>query len=117
MSDGLMRPPQLDLTTSTTLKIAAWHVETGLVAGIAGHYKGAPDEGRTRVAAALRSAGHLAVRGGELRVTLSPQSTPARTRAIAALCQLLDQTETVFPGTSLRMRFNVDTAAQWPPDP
>jgi len=35
------------------------------------------------------------------------QSSPHRTLAIARLCDLLNQTETSFPGTSLRMRFAV----------
>ncbi|MGC9225055.1 MAG: hypothetical protein ACP5E2_14120, partial [Terracidiphilus sp.] len=32
-------------------------------------------------------------------------SSPHRTRAAQALCALLDQTATVFPGTRLRLRF------------
>ena len=43
----------------------------------------------------------------ELRVTLAPQSSPHRTRAIAALCEELNRTSTRFPGTRLTLRFAI----------
>lgn len=95
------------------LKIAAWHVETGLVAALPPSWRRAEDEGRTLVAAALRSRGSIAVRDGELRVTLAAQSTPARTRLLEGLCATLDETKTLFPGTPLTMRFAVNPTTQW----
>jgi hypothetical protein len=43
----------------------------------------------------------------ELRVTLAPLSSPHCTRAIAALCEELNRTNTVFPGSSLRLRYAI----------
>ncbi|MGQ0544856.1 MAG: hypothetical protein ACT4P3_05905, partial [Betaproteobacteria bacterium] len=43
----------------------------------------------------------------ELHITLAPLSSPHRTRAAQALCDMLDQTATIFPGTQLRLRFAV----------
>ena len=92
---------------SDGLKMLAYQVETDLVTLVTPHYRRADDDGRRLIAAALQSRGDLEVRDGELRVTLAPQSSPHRTRAVAALCQSLDATETRFPGTALRLRFGV----------
>lgn len=93
---------------SDGLKMLAYQVETDLARMVAPHYKRNMDDGRKLIVAALKSAGHLELQGGELRVTLRPQSSPHRSRAIAALCQQLDETETCFPGTSLRLRYAVE---------
>ena len=102
-----VRLPERRKRLSDGLKMLAYQVESDLVRNIAPHYKRADDEGRTLIATALRSAGDLDVTKGELRVTLAPLSSPHRSRAIAELCRVLDQTETRFPGTDLRMRFRV----------
>src|SRR6266566_4544556 len=47
----------------------------------------------------------------ELQLTLAPLSSPHRTRAAQALCDMLDQTATVFPGSRLRLRFAVRATA------
>lgn len=51
--------------------------------------------------------GYLEVNPTELRVTLAPQSSPHRTRAIAALCQELNQTNTCFPGSPVRLHYAI----------
>ena len=43
------------------------------------------------------------------RVRLEPLSAPRRTRALAALCDQLNTTETRYPGTSLILRYQVKT--------
>lgn len=89
------------------LKTLAWQVETDLVNSVAPFYRRAEDEGRTLIGAALRSSGDLVVTDDELTITLAPQSSPHRTRALSDLCRLLDATETRFPGTRLRLRYRV----------
>ena len=74
---------------------------------MAPHYRRARQEGRTLIQAALASAADLEVTETELRVKLMAQSSPHRTRAIARLCEELNATPTVFPGTKLRLRFSV----------
>ncbi len=113
MKEPTVRLPARRQGMVTALKVAAWHVETGLVSAIAPHWKREPEEGRTLIAAALRSRGSLAVKNGELRVTLAAQSIPNRTRVLEKLCAILDETRTVFPGTNLLMRFAVDASTQW----
>jgi hypothetical protein len=38
---------------------------------------------------------------------LAPLSSPHRTHAAQALCEMLDQTATIFPGSRLQIRFSV----------
>ena len=92
---------------SDGLKMLAYQVESDLVRAVAPHYARVLDEGRTLIAAALASSGDIEVTDAELRITLAPQSSPHRTRAIAALCRHLDATETCFPGTNLRLRYGI----------
>ena len=89
------------------LKMVAYQTESDLVRQVAPHYRRARQEGRTLIQAALASAADLEVTKTELRVKLMAQSSPHRTRAIARLCEELNATPTVFPGTKLRLRFSV----------
>ena len=49
----------------------------------------------------------LIVTATELRVTLALLSSPHRTRAVAALCEELNQSATLFPGSKIRLRYAV----------
>jgi len=85
------------------IKMVAYQAESDLLRMVAPHYRRADDEGRTLIQAALASAADLKVTKRELRVLLAPQSAPHRTRAIAALCEELNQRKAVFPGSKLRL--------------
>ena len=93
------------------IKMVAYQAESDLVRLIAPHYRRAGQEGRTLLQSALASAADLQVAETELSVTLAPQSSPHRTRAIAALCDQLNQTETIFPGSRLRIRYTIREAS------
>ena len=99
---------------TTLIKMVAYQAESDLMHLVAPHYKRAADEGRTLVQSALLSAADLDVTDDELRITLAPLSAPHRTRAIAALCHDLNQGQTRFPGSRLRLRYAVGTAASSP---
>jgi hypothetical protein len=85
------------------IKMVAYQAESELLRAAAPHYRRVADEGRTLIQSALASTADLEVTKTELKVTLAPLSSPHRTRAIAALCEDLNQTNTVFPGSSLRI--------------
>ena len=89
------------------LKLVAYQIESDLVNLIRPHYVRTDDEGRTLIQTALQSTAAIHPTSNELRVTLSPLSSPHRSQAVAALCESLNKTEIVFPGTDLRMRFAV----------
>jgi len=89
------------------IKMLAYQAESDLLRLVAPHYRRADEEGRTLIQAALASAADLKVTKRELRVTLAPQSSPHRTRAIAALCEELNRRKTLFPGSSLRLNYAI----------
>jgi len=93
------------------IKMVAYQAESALFRLIASHYQRVEDEGRTLIQSALASSADLVVTEKELRVTLAPQSSPHRTRAIARLCEELNATQTVFPGSSLRLCYAIREAS------
>ena len=92
---------------TNVLKLVAYQIESDLVSLIRPHYARTEDEGRTLIQTALQSTAALEPTKDELRITLSPLSSSHRSQAVAALCETLNEAETTFPGTDLRMRFAV----------
>jgi len=89
------------------IKMLAYQAESDLLNLLRPHYLRAEQEGRTLLHELLAATGHIQVAPSELQITLAPLSSPHRTRAAQTLCELLDQTATVFPGSRLRLRFAV----------
>lgn len=89
------------------LKMVAYQAESDLFRAITPHYHRADDEGRTLIQSALANHADLQVTENELRVTLAPLSSTHRTRAIAALCEKLNESATIFPGSRLRLHYAV----------
>ena len=87
------------------IKMVAYQAESDLLRMVTPHYRRADDEGRTLIQAALASAADLEVTKRELRVRLASQSSPHRTRAVAALCEELNHRKAVFPGSNLRLKY------------
>jgi len=91
------------------LKMVAYQAESDLVSLIQPHYRRAHQEGRTLIQSAFASAADLQVTDRELRVRLQPLSSPHRSRAIAALCDELNRSPILFPGSRLRLHFSVSS--------
>jgi hypothetical protein len=89
------------------IKMVAYQTESDLLALLRPHYARAEQEGRTLLHEIFAAAGDIRVSDTELHITLAPLSSPHRTRAAQALCDILDQTATIFPGSRLRIRFAV----------
>jgi len=85
----------------------AYQAESDLLNLLRSHYLRAEQEGRTLLHELFAAAGDIQVNQSELQITLAPLSSPHRTRVAQAICELLDQTATVFPGSRLRLRFAV----------
>jgi prepilin-type processing-associated H-X9-DG protein len=92
------------------IKMVAYQAESDLLRLVAPHYKRAGDEGRTLIQTALSSAADIEVTRTELSVRLAPLSSAHRSRAIAALCRELNKTNTLFPGSELRLHFEIREA-------
>ncbi len=88
-------------------RIAAYNTESALARLLTHHYARAHDEARSLIREALTTAGDLHLTDGRIHVTLNPLSAPRRTRALAAICELLNDTETVYPGTDLVLTYSV----------
>lgn len=91
------------------LKMVAYQAESDLVSRIEPHYRRAHQEGRTLVQSALAGAADLEVTERELHVRLQPLSSPHRSRAVAALCEELNRSPVLFPGSRLHLHFSVST--------
>jgi hypothetical protein len=89
------------------IKMIAYQAESDLLAFLRPHYARADQEGRTLLHELFATAGEIRVGESELHITLAPLSSPHRTHAAQALCEMLDRTATIFPGSHLRMRFAV----------
>ena len=66
-----------------------------------------PTHTRTLLHELFAATGDIRVSDSELHITLAPLSSPHRTLAAQALCETLDKTATIFPGSRLRVRFSV----------
>src|SRR5207244_8844546 len=89
------------------IKMVAYQAESDLLGLLRPHYARAEQEGRTLLHELFAAAGDIRLCDSELRITLAALSSPHRTRAVQALCKLLDQTATTFPGSRLPIRIPV----------
>jgi len=92
------------------VKSVAYQAETALFRLIRPHYSRHEDEGRKLIASAMKLPGDIEVGPGELRIVLQPAASLNRTRAIARLCNELNATQTLYPGTRLRLHYAIREA-------
>jgi len=77
--------------------MATYNAESALARMIGPHYARAEDEARSLLHEIFGSPADLEVTGNDLHVTIHPLSAPRRTKALAALCEELNATETIYP--------------------
>jgi transposase len=94
------------------LKMVAYQIESDLVEYIRPHYARVENEGRTLIQTVLQNAASIEPGEKVLNITLSPLSSPHRSKALSALCDILNEMKTAFPGTELTMHYSV--AADFP---
>jgi len=92
---------------TNVLKMVAYQIESDLVELIRPEYKRVEDEGRTFIQTVLQDTADIEPKVDQLRITLTPLSSPHRSRVLETLCDVLNKTNTLFPGTQLRMRYSV----------
>ena len=92
---------------TNVLKMVAYQIESDLVELIRPEYKRVEDEGRTFIQTVLQGTADIEPTVDQLRITLAPLSSPHRSRVLETLCDVLNKTNTLFPGTQLRMRYSV----------
>jgi hypothetical protein len=89
------------------IRVSAYNAETTLCRMLRPHYRRAEDEARTLAQEIYRASGDIEVASGRLVVRLDPLSAPHRSRALAAICEELTASETVYPGTELTVAYEV----------
>jgi prepilin-type processing-associated H-X9-DG protein len=109
---GQVRPGSRLLETERKLlthaiRMSAYNTESALARLLRPHYARSEDEGRALLREAFTLSGDLQVIGGTLHVRLNPASAPRRSKAIAALCTELNDTNTLYPGTALTLHYSV----------
>jgi prepilin-type processing-associated H-X9-DG protein len=113
-----VNPGQQVLDTETKLihhaiRIAAFNTAQSLARAIltGTGYTRADDEAHTLIRTALAGSGDIIPDHdtNTLHIRLDPLSAPRHTAAIDELCQALNDTHTVYPGTSLTLRYSTKT--------
>jgi transposase len=89
------------------IRMATYNAESALARMIAPYYARADDEARTLLREVFSAPGDLEIEGERLHVRINPLAAPRRTRALAALCDELTATETIYPGTKLTLVYSV----------
>lgn len=92
---------------TNVLKMVAYQTESDLVELIRPHYSRVEDEGRTFIQTALQDTADIEPTDDQLRIRLAPLSSPHRSRVLESLCEALNKTNTMFPGTRLKMQYLV----------
>ena len=109
-----VNPGQQVLDTETKLihhaiRIAAYNTAQSLARAIVTGtgYTRADDEAHTLIRTALTGSGDIIPDHDTLHIRLDPLSAPRHTAAIDELCQALNTTDTVYPGTALTLRYSI----------
>lgn len=89
------------------IRMSAYNAESALARLLRPHYARGDDEGRALLREAFTLPGDLQIIGDTLHVRLDPASAPRRSKALAALCAELTETETRYPGTNLTLAYSV----------
>jgi hypothetical protein len=84
--------------------MVANQVESDLLASLRPYYARADQKGEP-CCMSFATVGDIRVSASELNIILAPLSSPHRTHAAQALCVILDQTATLFPGSRLQIHF------------
>jgi hypothetical protein len=89
------------------IRMSAYNSESALARLLRPHYSRSEREGRALLREAFTLSGDLQITGTSLHIRLDPASAPRRSKALAALCTELNNTETRYPGTNLTLAYSV----------
>ncbi len=109
-----VHPGQQVLDTETKLihhaiRIAAFNTAQSLARAIVTgtDYTRGNDEAHTLIRTALAGSGDIIPDHDTLHIRLDPLPAPRHTAALDELCQVLNDTDTVYPGTGLNLRYSI----------
>jgi len=88
------------------IRMATYNAESVLAKLLGPHYSRAEDEARVLIREIFSRSADMVIEGQTLHVCIDPLSAPHRTNALAALCEELTATKTIYPGTDLVMVYS-----------
>jgi len=93
------------------IKLTAYRAETSLARLVEPCFERHEEEARKLLTSIFNATADLVpdVRARRLTIGFHGLASPRATRALGELCALLNQHETVYPGTTLRLRFAAPT--------
>ena len=91
------------------IKMATYNSESALSRLVSPYYARAADEARSLLREVFSSAGDLEIKDDQLHVLINAMSAPRRTKDLAALCEDITATQTIYPGTDLTLVYSVKT--------
>jgi len=89
------------------VKSTAWHIEGKLAELVRNLWTGVNGNERGIVEAFLQTTGSIEVDESSLKIVLQRQATPERTRLLQHVCNEVTVMAAKYPGTNLRMIFDV----------
>jgi hypothetical protein len=94
------------------IKIICYRAETSLVGLLSPHYKRANQEIRMLIKAIIETPIDMEVdnQKQELRISLYPLSNQRSNEAVSKICDTVNRTNTIYPGTNLRLFFKIATS-------
>jgi len=94
------------------IKMICYRAETALARLLSPHYKRASQEIRALIKSIIHTPVNMEVdhENELLRITLYPLSNQRSNEAVGKICDTVNDTNTVYPGTDLRMIFKIATS-------
>jgi len=93
------------------IKIICYRAETALARLLCPHYKRAEHEIRMLIKAIINTPIDMQVdnENNELKITLYPLANQRSNEAVSKICETVNNTNTIFPGTNLRLIYKIAT--------
>jgi len=93
------------------IKIICYRAETALAALLSPHYKRANQEIRALIKSIIHTPINMEVdqKNELLKITLFSLSNQRSNEAVSKICDTVNATNTIYPGTNLRLNFKIAT--------
>lgn len=93
------------------IKMICYRAETSMTNKLMPHFKKSKDEKRSLIKSLIKTPIDLECdyKSKKLTVSLYSQSNPRMNKAAEKLCHLLNQTQTIYPGTNLELHYQIAT--------
>ena len=94
------------------LKMICYRAETALAGLLTPHYKRADQEIRALIKSVIQTPINMGVdrEKDELKIMLYPLSNQRSNQAVSKICDTVNNTNTIYPGTNLKIIYKYQTS-------